>query len=116
MTYKNLPPVGHLTLPKLEWVPGACSSRNGSPVEEVFLHRWGIRDTQHERISGVVSEFKNPANQASAHFVYAGEVGPDKGRCVQMVAYADKSWTEAQDNPRGVSSDAPHREGFRAPR
>lgn len=104
MRYSSLPPVGSLVLPDLIWTPTlAKSSRNGATVEEVFMHRWGIRSWQHESIDGVIREFLVPANQASAHIVYAGEVGKDAGRCVQMVALAEKSWTEAADNPEGVS-------------
>lgn len=104
MTYKELPVVGGMALPALEWRPTtACGSRAGAQIEDVFVHRWGIADWRHERIDGVLNEFLNPACQASAHFVYAGEVGPDAGRCVQMVQLADKAWTEAADNPKGVS-------------
>jgi hypothetical protein len=35
--------------------------------------------------------------------VYAGETGKDAGRCYQMVALADKAWTEAAFNSEGVS-------------
>lgn len=102
--YAVLPAVGSLTLPDLVWEPTqAKSSRNGATVEELFMHRWGISDWKHESLDGIISEFLNPANQASAHIAYAGEVGKDAGRCVQFVALADKAWTEAADNPEGVS-------------
>lgn len=99
MTYKKLPKAGTLTLPKLTWMPTpAHSSRGGVAIEDVFLHRWG-----GGTLPGVESEFKNPANQASSTFVYAGEVGPFRGQCVQMVKLADKAWTEAAFNAEGVS-------------
>lgn len=67
------------------------------------MHRWGITAFAKETIEGVIAEFENPANQASAHIVYAGEVGPSAGRCVQMVPLHLKAWTEALDNSEGVS-------------
>jgi hypothetical protein len=45
----------------------------------------------------------NPKNEASSHFVYAGEIGHDAGQCVQMVALKDKAWTEAAFNSEGIS-------------
>lgn len=103
--YTTLPPVGSIALPNLIWTPTqAKSSRaSGVEVEELFMHRWGIGDWKHESIDGVIAHFMDPANQASSHLVYAGEVGKDAGRCVQMVALADKAWTEAADNSEGVS-------------
>lgn len=104
MRYENLPEVGSVVLPALEWVPtGNRSSRRGRKVETVFLHRWGIVAWKSERIQGVINTFKNRAANASAHIVYAGEVGPDAGECVQMVALKDKAWTEGFFNDEGVS-------------
>lgn len=99
------------TLPKLEWHPTlACSARRpGSHIAMVVVHRWGVADWQHERIDGVVRYFKDPAHQVSSHLVYAGEQGPDRGRCVQMVALADKAWTEAAFNSVGVSIESSDR-------
>lgn len=104
MRYTNLPPVGSLVLPELGWIPTEAKSARtpGVQIEDVFMHRWGITSGK-ESIDGVINEFKNPANQASAHIVYAGEVYADAGRCVQMVPLAEKAWTEAADNSEGVS-------------
>ena len=65
------------------------SSRNGHTATLVVLHRWA-----GGTFDGVVAEFQNPASQASAHIVYAGETGKDAGRCVQLVPYKRKAWTE----------------------
>lgn len=104
MRYGNLPPVGGHILPAITWTPTqAFSSRHGQKVETAFAHRWGVSDWRHERIQGVVNTFLNPANKASAHIVYAGELGFDAGECVQMVRLADKAWTEGAFNSEGVS-------------
>jgi hypothetical protein len=50
--------------------------------------------------------FRNVANEVSSTIVYAGEVGRDAGRCVQMVALADKAWTESAFNASGVSIES----------
>jgi len=98
--YTTLPPIGTLTLPTLTWKPtSACSPRSaGAVIEDVWAHRWGGGS-----FDSVVAEFLQPANQASAHFVYAGETGNDAGRCAQMVPLAAKAWTEAAFNSEGVS-------------
>jgi hypothetical protein len=105
MRYANLPAIGTTTLPELafRWTPAKSSRPHGVAIEDVFLHRWGITAFGKETIDGVLAEFLNPANEASAHLVYAGEVGRSAGRCVQMVRLADKAWTEAADNAEGVS-------------
>lgn len=105
MRYTNLPPVGSIALPSLVWTPTEAKGPRaaGVSIEDVFLHRWGITAWAKESIDGVIREFLNPANDASAHFVYAGEVGADAGRCVQMVALGEKAWTEALFNSEGVS-------------
>jgi hypothetical protein len=104
MRYTNLPPVGSLTLPPLkQHLTTACGSRAGVHVEDLFMHRWGITASGAESIEGVIAEFMNPANEASSHIVYAGEVGKSAGRCVQMVPLAKRAWTEAADNSEGVS-------------
>jgi hypothetical protein len=105
MRYTNLPPVGTTALPELEfrWTPAKGSRSSGSEIEDVFLHRWGITAFGKETIDGVIAEFMNPANQASAHVVYGGEVGTSAGRCVQMVHLRDRAWTEGADNAEGVS-------------
>lgn len=101
----------NVTLPKLEWHPTtACSNRAaGSKVAMVVVHRWGVGAWQSERIDGVINYFMNPASQVSSHLVYAGEQGPDAGRCVQMVRLADKAWTEASFNSVGVSIESADR-------
>jgi hypothetical protein len=105
MRYSNLPAIGTLTLPSLEvkMTPAKSSRPSGAVIEDVFVHRWGITAFRHESIEGVIAEFLDPANEASAHLVYAGEVGLSAGRCVQMVRLADKAWTEGADNGEGVS-------------
>jgi hypothetical protein len=90
-----------VTLPTLEFAfTEACSSRHGTPVRLIWLHTWG---TPGGVIDGVKNFFMNPAHDVSAHFVYAGEKGKDKGRCIQMVHMADKAWTEAAYNSSGIS-------------
>ena len=86
----------------LEWVPtNAFSSRGGVRPSMVVVHRWSGGTLQ-----GVESWFENPANNASSHLVYAGEVGPNAGRCAQMVRISDKAWTEAAFNPWGISIES----------
>lgn len=105
MRYTNLPPVGSLALPELELdLTWNHSKRTpGVQIEEAFAHRWGITNWQQERLDGIIREFRDPASEASSHIIYAGEVGLDKGRCVQGVRLADKAWTEGADNSEGVS-------------
>lgn len=105
MRYTNLPPVGTVTLPDLEFDLTWNHSKRapGVEIEEAFAHRWGITNWRTERIDGIAAEFRNRASEASSHIAYAGEVGPDKGRCIQGVRLADKAWTEAADNGEGVS-------------
>jgi hypothetical protein len=90
MTAIVLPPL------KLDFT-NASSSRRGAKVDLVVVHRWG---DPRATIDGIIAEFKDPKNQASSHGVYAGEIGKDKGRCVQMVALNDKAWTCADFNAR----------------
>jgi len=111
MTYQGLPPVGELLLPELEWTPTAAENtgRGGEEIETIFLHRWGINDWRGEQLQGIINEFEDPAKKASAHIVYAGERpphAPDAGRCLQMVKFSDRAWTEAGDNARGVSIES----------
>lgn len=99
MKYKHLPPVGSLTLPKLEiHLTGNSSSRLGAPIQKAWVHRWA-----GGTFDGVESWFDNPHSDASSTCVYAGEVGRDAGRCAQMVRYSRKAWTEAFYNKTGVS-------------
>lgn len=104
-------PAEPVTLPPLEWRPTAAYSQRvpGSRVAMVVVHRWGVSAWRSERIEGVVAYFENPSNQVSSHLVYAGEQGPDAGRCVQMVALEAKAWTEAAFNSIGVSVESSDR-------
>jgi hypothetical protein len=99
LKYKHLPPVGSLTLPHLEQhLTANNSSRLFAPIQKVWVHRWGGGS-----FAGVESWFSRTSSQASAHIVYAGEIGLDAGRCAQMVPYGRKAWTEAFYNRTGVS-------------
>lgn len=101
---------GGILLPELEaiWTP-AKSSRQGASVRMVVMHTWGVAAWRSERAQGVVNYFMNPANEVSAHLIYAGEAGPDPGRCIQMVRLADKAWTEASFNRVAVSVECSDR-------
>jgi hypothetical protein len=101
--------VSPVVLPKIDWVPTRASgSRNGSTVQRVVLHRWGVSYSSEtaEALSyrGVIREFQNPKNQASAHIVFPGSAVP--GKATQMVAWHDKAWTEAAYNPSSVEIEA----------
>lgn len=94
-----------IVLPKLGWkTTQAKGSRNGVHVVRVVLHRWGVAFTnEHAEASsyqGVMREFMNPANQASAHVVMPGSAVP--GQAMQMVRWSEKAWTEAAYNPSSV--------------
>jgi len=96
-------------LPHLDIVPTrAQSSRFGTPIRKVWLHRWGVKYTNKhgEALSyqGVIREFQNPANEASSHLVYPGSAVPN--HCTQMVPYARKSWTESFFNRSGISIES----------
>ena len=75
------------------------------PVRDVWLHRWGVayRNMPEEKqaFRGVLSEFQNPHNEASSHFVYPGSAIPNY--CAQMIPLSQKAWTEAAFNKTGVS-------------
>ena len=97
--YPHLPPVGKLAAPTPEWHPSPNhSSRNGTQASVLFNHVWG-----GGTFDGTVSWLCSAGSEASAHLVYAGRLGPDAGRCLQLVAWADKAWTECDLNPRGIS-------------
>lgn len=98
-----------IVLPKLDWVPTkACGSRNGSNVTRVVLHRWGVayttRAAEARSYRGVIREFLNPRNGASAHIVFPGSAVP--GRATQMVPWDTKAWTEAAYNPTSVEIES----------
>jgi hypothetical protein len=102
VTYPHLPAVGSIAAPPIAWHPSPNrSSRNGTQPSVLFNHVWG-----GGTLDGVVSWLSEPQSQASAHLVYGGQVGPDAGRCVQLVAWADKAWTECDLNPRGLSIES----------
>ena len=91
----------HVVLPELEvHLTGAHSSRWGQQVRRVVVHRWSDPTAT---VDGEVAYMSDPAHQVSAHFVYGGEVGHDAGRCVQIVALSEKSWTECDFNASSVS-------------
>lgn len=98
MKYRDLPPVGSLSLPELEWIAGNSSSRLGLRPRKVWVHRWGGGS-----YGGVVSYFQRITSDASSHVVYAGEVGHDAGKAAQMVRWSRKAWTEAAYNKTGIS-------------
>jgi hypothetical protein len=78
-----------IVLPDLQWIPGAHSQRHGRGPTLIVVHRWA-----GGTYPGVIAEFKNPANQASAHIVYAGSVGKYANKAAQMVLGKDKAWTQ----------------------
>ena len=91
------------SLPELDWKPTqAKGDRHGHPVDLVVVHRWGLNYVSPaETVAayhGVISEFLNPANDASAHIVFPGSAV--KGKATQMVAWKDYAWTQAAYNPR----------------
>lgn len=94
-------------LPELDYVwTDAKGSRNGHQVRFVALHRWGVRYTdpagEAASYKGVISEFRNVKNQASAHIVYPGSAVGAGEKATQMVRWSDKAWTEAVFNPQCV--------------
>ena len=94
-----------IILPKLSWVPTqAKGSRANEKVVRVVLHRWGVAFTteaaEARSYQGVINEFKNTANQASAHIVMPGSAV--LGKATQMVPWSEMAWTEANYNPSSV--------------
>lgn len=90
------------TLPPLTMLPsGNCSTRGGRTARLVFVHVWG-----GGTFDGVCSWLRNPESQASSHIVYAGERGPDAGKCAQLVPFKLKAWTECELNPVGLSIES----------
>lgn len=101
--------VAPIVLPDLNLVPTRASgSRNGSKVQRVVLHRWGVSYTSEnaeaQSYKGVINEFLNTKNDASAHIVFPGSAVP--GKATQMVAWNDKAWTEAAYNPSSVEIES----------
>lgn len=62
----------------------------------IAIHWWGDPKTK-PTLSGVVNWFKNPASQASAHWVVSED------QAVQMVLEHDTAWTTAAANPYTIS-------------
>lgn len=101
--------VNPVVLPRIKWVPTeAKGSRNGQRVTRVVMHRWASPYTteaaEARSYGGVIAEFENPDNQASAHFVFPGSAKP--GEITQMVRYSEKAWTEAAYNPSSVEVES----------
>lgn len=99
---KTPPPI---VLPRLDWKPtSAQGSRDGQAVVRVVLHRWGVTFTnlaaEARSYGGVINEFENSANQASAHVVMPGSAV--LGRATQMIPWSQKAWTEEAYNPSSV--------------
>jgi hypothetical protein len=96
-------------LPELDWRPTvACSPRYGHAVNVVVAHRWGVRfvnlPEEARSYQGVIGEFLNPRNEASAHFVFPGSAVPNA--CTQLVRYSDLAWTQAAYNSAAVEVEA----------
>lgn len=107
----TLPAKNPVVLPEPRWLPTkAQGSRNGHRIRLVVAHRWGVRYTTPaaEALSyqGVLREFKNPANDASAHWVYPGSAVAHGHEATQMVARANKAWTEAGYNPDSMEIES----------
>jgi hypothetical protein len=102
MRYRHLPDVGAYGLPELTPARSPnVSSRHGAHVRRIWIHAWGGGD-----FAGVCSWLRNPRSRASSHVVYAGEIGAAGGSCAQLVAFADKAWTEAAFNATGISIES----------
>ncbi len=98
-----------VVLPELHWEPTAnCSSRHGTPVRMVVVHRWGVKFTSEKTeaatYQGVINYFKEPKSQVSAHIVYPGSAA--KGKATQMVPWHLKAWAEAHYNPDAVEVES----------
>lgn len=102
MRYPHLPEIGAHKVPKppFDASPNR-SSRLGRQPRICFIHRWGGGTFQ-----GVISYFKETSAQVSAHLVYAGAIGPDANKLVQMVPFSEKAWTECDFNPIGISIES----------
>jgi N-acetyl-anhydromuramyl-L-alanine amidase AmpD len=91
-----------VTLPKLATVPSPNrSSRGGRRPRLVFVHTWG-----GGTYDGTVTWLCEKGSNTSAHLVYAGEHGPDAGKCAQLVPFGDKAWTECELNAIGISVES----------
>lgn len=102
MPYPNLPPVGKTPAPPLHWRPSPNkSSRNGRRARLVFVHVWGGGSFE-----SVCTWLSTPKSAASAHVVYGGTHEHAAGDAAQLVAFADKAWTECELNPVGISIES----------
>jgi hypothetical protein len=100
--YPHLPAVGAHVVPELTWQRSPNqSSRGGRRPRLVFVHRWG-----GGTFAGVVGWLRGEQSSASAHVVYAGELGKDAGRAAQLVGWSAKAWTECELNPVGLSIES----------
>lgn len=100
-----------VVLPEIEYLlTPASSPRHGHPVQLVVVHRWGVRYLSAKgtasSFQGVIKEFQNVANEASAHFVYPGSAVNGGALAAQMVPYARAAWTEAAYNPWSVEVES----------
>jgi hypothetical protein len=98
MRYEFLPPVGAMGAPDLPFRASPNQSARSRPAEIVFNHVWGGGS-----FPGVVDWLRNPDSDASAHIVYAGELGKHAGKVLQLVPFAKKAWTECDLNSLGIS-------------
>lgn len=82
-----------VTLKDIEWQksPNFYEGRSAS-VSAIVLHQWDD-PAKKPSMNGVVSWFKNPAAEVSAHFVVSND------RIVQMVNMGDTAWHARQANP-----------------
>lgn len=96
-------------LPRLEWLASPNhSSRHGSRVNRVVVHRWGVKfhsmEAEQASYKGVLHYFQQPQSQVSAHVVYPGSAAP--GEATQMVTWREKAWAEAHYNPDSVEVES----------
>ncbi len=104
MRYPHLPAVGSLPAPDLPYHASPNqSSRNGRVPRLVFNHVWG--GGSFDGTVGWLCQTANERARVSSHIVYAGGFGPDAGRAVQLVPWAEKAWTECDLNPVGISME-----------
>ena len=85
-----------VTLDSIVWneSPNKYEGRS-KKVTELVIHWWGDPATK-PTLSGVVSWFKNPSSQVSAHFVVSSDT------VVQMVNMADTAWHAGAANSHTV--------------
>lgn len=75
------------------------SSRGGSAIREAVIH------TTEGNYAGAISWLRNPASQASAHYV----VRSSDGQITQLVRESDKAWHARSHNPYSLGIE---HEGF----